>query len=160
MDITEKKVFNSKLKALVLPMAFQQLMTALVGVSDAVMVGFLSQDALSAVSLAGQVQFVYSLFLFGVMQGVSILAAQYWGKGDRTAVEKVLGIGLKASVLISLPFTLGAIFCPELLMKAFASEQILIDYGAEYLRVVGITYFLLSISQIYLCIMKNCGMAS
>ena len=160
MENKEKKVFNSKLKALVLPMAFQQLMTALVGVSDAVMVGFLSQDALSAVSLAGQVQFVYSLFLFGVMQGVSILAAQYWGKGDKTAVEKVLGIGLKASVLISLPFTLGAIFCPELLMKAFASEQILIDYGAEYLRVVGITYFLLSISQIYLCIMKNCGMAS
>ena len=63
MNVTEKKEFNSKLKSLVIPMAFQQLMTALVGVSDAVMHGFLSQDALSATSLAGQVQFIYTLFL-------------------------------------------------------------------------------------------------
>ena len=160
INIAENKQFNSRLKSLVIPMAFQQLMTALVGVSDAVMLGFLSQDALSAISLAGQVQFVYSLFLFGIMQGVSILAAQYWGKGDKVCVEKILVIGLKISVLLSLPFTLGAIICPEILMHAFASDQVLIDLGAEYLPVVGITYFLLSVSQIYLCIMKNCGLAS
>ncbi len=40
MNVTEKKEFNSKLKSLVIPMAFQQLMTALVGVPDAVMLGF------------------------------------------------------------------------------------------------------------------------
>lgn len=160
MNISERKEFNSKLKALVVPMAFQQLMTALVGVSDAVMLGFLSQDALSAISLAGQVQFVYSLFLFGVMQGVSILAVQYWSKGNGNVVEKVLGIGLKMSVLMALPFTLGAIICPDILMHAFASDKVLIGLGAEYLRIVGITYLLLSISQIYLCIMKSCGLAS
>lgn len=141
-------------------MTLQQLLNALVSVSDAVMLGFLSQDALSAVSLAGQVQFVYTLFLFATMQGVSIFAAQYWGKGDRSAIEKTLGIGLKMSVLLSLPFSLGAILFPETLMLAFASEQALISIGAEYLRVVGVTYFLQSISQIYLSIMKNCGKAS
>lgn len=141
-------------------MTLQQLLNALVSVSDAVMLGFLSQDALSAVSLAGQVQFVYTLFLFATMQGVSIFAAQYWGKGDRSAIEKTLGIGLKMSVLLSLPFSLGAILFPETLMLAFASEQALISIGSEYLRVVGVTYFLQSISQIYLSIMKNCGKAS
>lgn len=160
MEKREKKQFYGKLKSLVLPMAFQQLMIAFVGVSDAVMLGFLSQDALSAVSLAGQIQFVYSLFLYSAMAGVSIFTAQYWGIGDKTSVEKILGIGMKMSVLISLPFTFSAILFPETLMKIFASEQSLIAGGAEYLRVVGITYFLLSISQIYLCIMKNCGMAS
>ena len=75
-------------------------MTTLVSVSDAVMLGILSRDALSAVSLAGQVQFVYSLFLFAAMQGVSIFAAQYWSNGNYTAVDKILGIGLKMSVLL------------------------------------------------------------
>lgn len=159
MDTFEKKEFYRKLKSLAIPMAFQQLMTALVSVSDALMLGFISQDALSAVSLAGQVQFVYSLFLFSAMAGVSIFSAQYWGIGDTESIEKILGIGLKASVLLSLPFTVGAIFFPQLLMKAFASEQVLIEGGAEYLRTVGISYLLLSISQIYLCIMKNCGQA-
>lgn len=160
MKNNEKREFNTRLKALVIPMAFQQLMTALVGVSDAVMLGFLSQDALSAVSLAGQVQFVYSLFLFAVMAGVSIFAAQYWGIGDRTSVEKILGTGMKISVLISLPFTLSAMLCPEMLMRIFASDHVLIENGAVYLRAVGVTYLMLSISQIYLCIMKNCGLAS
>lgn len=158
--MNKDNIFYTQLKSLVFPMAFQQLMTALVSVSDTVMLGFLNQDALSAVSLAGQVQFVYTLFLFAAMAGVSIFAAQYWATNDKASVEKILGIGLKMSVLLSLPFTFGAIFCSKLLMEAFASEPILIEYGAEYLHTVGISYFLLSISQIYLCIMKNCGMAS
>ena len=90
---------------------------------------------------------------------MSIFAAQYWGIQDRDSVEKTLGIGLAASVLISLPFTIGALFFPEQLMRIFASDPVLIEDGAAYLRVVGISYFLLSISQIYLCILKNCGHA-
>lgn len=157
MEKTEKLEFNALLKKLVIPIAMQQLMMALVSVTDAVMLGFISQDALSAVSLAGQVQFVFSLFLFAIMSGVSILTAQYWGINDTKSVEKILGIGLKISVLISLPFTAAAICCPGLLMRAFASDSVLIEYGAEYLRAVSLSYLLLSISQIYICIMKNCG---
>ena len=142
-----------------MPMAFQQLMLALVGVSDAIMMGFLNQDALSAVSLATQVQFVFTLFEFALTSGVSIFAAQYWGIGDKDSIEKILGIGLKATVLVSLPFTLGAIFVPELMMKAFASDPVLIEGGAIYLKYVGLSYLLLAISQVYLTIMKNCEKA-
>ncbi len=151
--------FRNKLMRLVIPITLQQLMLALVSVTDAVMMGFLDQDSLSAVSLAGQVQFVYCLFIFSVTSGVSILAAQYWGINDRQSVEKVLGIGLKILVIISLPFTLGALIFPELLMKCFTSDGILIEKGAEYLRAVAVSYFFLGISQPYLCIMKNCGHA-
>lgn len=147
MNRTEQKIFYRKLKTFAIPMAIQQLMTTLVSVSDAVMLGILSQDALSAVSLAGQVQFVYSLFLFAAIQGVSIFAAQYWSNGNYTAVEKILGIGLKMSVLLSLSFTIGAIFLPVPFMHIFASDSVLSDLGADYFRVVGITYFLQSISQ-------------
>ena len=151
--------FRKKLLHLMIPISLQQLMMALVNASDAFMLGFVNQDALSAVSLAGQVQFVYSLFLFAITAGVSIFAAQYWGIQNKKAVEKTLGIGLAFSVLLSLPFTIGATFFPELLMRAFASDPVLIQDGAVYLRVVGVSYLLLSISQIYLCILKNCGKA-
>lgn len=160
VSFKNRSSFTRKLVSLVIPIAFQQLMSALVGVSDAVMLGFLSQDALSAVSLAGQVQFVHFLFLYAIMSGVSIFAAQYWGINDRKSVEKVLGIGLKSAVILSFPFTLGAISCPQLLMRIFASEQNLINIGAEYLRVVGISYLLQSVSLIYLTVMRNCGLAS
>ena len=159
MNKAEKKEFYRKLLRLVVPMAFQQLMLALVGVSDAVMMGFLNQDALSAVSLATQVMFVFTLFEFALTSGVSIFAAQYWGIQDKDSIEKILGIGLKYTVLVSLPFMFGAILTPELMMKAFASDPILIEYGAIYLRYVGLSYLLLAISQVYLTIMKNCEKA-
>ena len=58
----EKKEFYRKLFALVLPLALQNLMTALVSASDALMLGLLDQSSLSSVSLATQVQFVLNLF--------------------------------------------------------------------------------------------------
>lgn len=151
--------FKNKLFKLVIPIALQQLMIALVGFTDAVMMGFLNQDSLSAVSLAGQVQFVFYLFVFATTSGVSILSAQYWGIKDRNTVEKILGIGLKIIIPISLLFTFMALVFPELLMKCFASDETLISLGADYLRSVSFSYLFLGISQIYLCIMKNCGYA-
>ena len=44
--------------------------------------------------------------------GTSIFAAQYWGKGDKTAVEKVLAIVLRISMTVSAVFFIGAIFFP------------------------------------------------
>ena len=56
-------------------------MLALVSASDALMLGMLTQDSLSAVSLASQVTFVENLFLMAMTIGLSMFAAQYWGKG-------------------------------------------------------------------------------
>ena len=155
----ERSEFRRKLLSLVIPITMQQLMLSLVNVSDAVMLGFLNQDSLSAVSLAGQVQFIFSLFIFSVTGGISILAAQYWGINDKTSIEKIIGIGMKIMIPISIVFSAASFFCPHLLMKCFASDTVLIEKGAEYLRAVSLSYFLLGISQIYLCIMKNCGHA-
>lgn len=55
-------VFYRKLFSLVLPIAFQQFMLAAVSASDALMLGFVNQDSLSSVSLAGQITFVFNLF--------------------------------------------------------------------------------------------------
>lgn len=151
--------FKSKLLKLVIPITLQQLMLALVSFTDAVMIGFLDQDSLSAVSLAGQVQFVFNLFIFSVTGGISVLATQYWGIKDKQSVEKILAVGLRLLILFSVPFTLGALIFPKAIMKIFASEPVLIEKGAQYLRTVSFSYLFLGLSQPYLCIMKNCGKA-
>lgn len=51
----DRREFYRKLFALVLPLALQNLMTALVSASDALMLGLLDQSSLSSVSLATQV---------------------------------------------------------------------------------------------------------
>lgn len=100
----ENKVFYKKLLILVVPIALQNLMSAMVSASDAIMLSLLDQDSLSAVSLATQVQFVLSLFWAALTIGGTILAAQYWGKKDIQSVERILAIVLKLSVLLSALF--------------------------------------------------------
>lgn len=154
---TEKQVFYKKLTALVFPIAVQNLMTALVSASDALMLGFLNQTALSAVSLAAQVQFVLNLFFAALTIGATVLAAQYWGKQDKESVEEVLCIALKISFLISVIFFMAAFFFPRALMRIFTNEMLLVEAGIPYLRIVSWSYLFMGFSQIYLCIMKNSG---
>lgn len=154
------KTFRGKLLSLVLPITFQQLMVTVVSASDALMVGVIGQDLLSAVSLASQVTFVYNLFIAALTIGTSMFAAQYWGKGDKDAVERILGIALRTSVIVSAVFFGVTTFLPEKLMRIFTSDSALIGYGSDYLRIVGVTYLLCSVSQIYLCIMKNSDLAA
>ena len=151
--------FTKKLMSLVMPIAFQQFMLALVSASDALMLGMISQNSLSAVSLAGQVTFIHSLLLEAMTIGLSLLAAQYWGKGDIPAVERIFAYVMKITVLISLLFTLSALLVPGLLMKIFTNDPVLIRGGSVYLRVIAVSYLLTGISQMYLCILKNSGRA-
>ncbi len=157
MKTVEKNTFYKNLIALVFPIAVQNLMTALVSASDALMLGFLNQTALSAVSLATQVQFVLNLFITALTIGTTVLAAQYWGKHDKESVEEVLCIALKISFLISLIFFVAAFFFPRVLMQIFTNEILLIEAGIPYLRIVSWSYLFMGFSQIYLCIMKNSG---
>lgn len=151
--------FSRKLMTLIFPITFQQFMLALVSASDAVMLGVLSQDALSAVSLASQITFVENLFLAAMTIGLSMFAAQYWGKKDRQSMEKIFSYVMKITATVAFAFFLISLLMPGFLMRFFTNEKTLIDSGAVYLKTVSVSYFLTGVSQIYLCILKNSGKA-
>lgn len=151
--------FNRKLISIVFPITVQFLMTALVSVSDALMLGFVDQTSMSAVSLAAQVQFVFSLFAMGIAIGLGIMIAQYHGKNDRKAIEAVTAPAMLINVIIGLAFTGAAIAAPRLLMKVFTDETELIEAGAAYLKTVSLSYIFMAISQIYLAELRNTGKA-
>lgn len=148
----KRKIFR-----LVLPIAFQQFMLALVGASDAVMLGRLSQNAMSAASLASQVTFVFNLFMAAFVIGENMFIAQYYGKKDLDGISEVFHLVLRVSCLVAAAFAASAIFFPEIIMGFLTNESRLIEMGCEYLRYVGISYLLSAVAQVYLAFMKNCG---
>lgn len=95
MKPSDKKLFNKELVALAVPLALQNLLNALVGASDALMLGRLTQDAIAAVSLANQISFVMSLFNGAVIGAVGVLVAQYWGKKDYTNAKRFLAMAVR-----------------------------------------------------------------
>ena len=157
--MNQNKSLYKELFSIVTPIAFQNLMASLVTASDAFMVGFLDQDSLSASSLAGQVAFVFSLFYGAFVFGLNVLAAQYWGKGDKKTSEEVLAITMRYSLLVGLIFTIGTAIFPEQIMHFFTSDANLITAGGEYLRTVSLSYLLTGFTQAYFGMMKVCDKA-
>ena len=150
----DKRKFYRNLIRLALPIALQSLMLASVAAGDALMLGKVAQDEMTAVSLATQIQFVQNMFLGAVTAAGAILGAQYWGKGARRTLEDIFNMMLRFCAAVSVLFFLACELMPEQLMHIFARDASLIAIGSSYLRVAGWSYLLTGISQCYLTMMK------
>lgn len=147
--------FYKSVFALVIPMALQNLVNVGISSTDVIMLGAVGEKVLSGASLGSQVQFVMSLILFGITSGASVLVAQYWGKGDIRTIEKVLGIALKFSLAVGAVFTIVTVLFPQVIMSILTNDSQVIEEGSKYLRIVGLSYIILSINIAYLNIMRS-----
>ncbi len=153
----QNKNFRKEILRLMLPIAFQNLMTTLVSATDALVLARVDQYSMASVSLAAEISFISSVFVGTVIIALSILAAQYKGKGDSRSVENLMGMALRYNLLISLVFFAGARFFPEGLMSIYTSDSLLLKVGTDYLKIASWSYLLSAVSQCYLCIMKLSG---
>lgn len=160
MTREEKKEFYRELLALAIPIGLQNLLAALIGASDALMLGRLTQDAVSAVSLANQIAFIMNLFIGAAVSGGGALIAQYWGKGDRQMVKNLFCTIVKYAFIISVIFFAAALFFPQQLMRIYTNDAALIRIGASYLRVVSFSYLFGGVTQCYYLMMKIEGNAA
>ncbi len=160
MTPDEKHEFYKELFSLAIPIGLQNLLTALIGATDALMLGRLAQDAVSAVSLANQISFIMNLFIGAVVGGGGALIAQYWGKNDRTMAKNLFCMILKWAIGISFVFFLGAMLIPKQLMEIYTTDTALIEIGSSYLRAVGLSYLFSGITNCYYLKMKIEGRAS
>lgn len=151
--------FQRELASLAIPLALQNLLNALVGASDALMLGRLTQDAVAAVSLANQISFVMSLFTGTIIGAISIIIAQYWGKKDYEKAKHFLGMAVRYVFVISIVFFLLSFCIPTRLMGIFTTDKELIRIGSEYLRIVSFSYLFSGVSQCFLMMMKISGFA-
>ncbi len=149
-----RKEFYRNLTRLALPIMLQSLMLASVAAGDALMLGKIAQDEMTAVSLATQIQFVQNMFLAAIAAAGAILGAQYWGKGDKRTLEDIFNMILRFCGIVSVIFFLACELMPGQLMRIFTSDAPLIAIGSSYLRIAGWSYLLTGISQCYLTMMK------
>lgn len=150
----DNKLFYRNLTRISLPIALQSLMLAMVAAADALMLGRVAQEQMTAVSLATQIQFVQNMFIFSATSAGAILGAQYWGKGDKKTLENIFNLMLWFCGIVSILFFAACELCPQVLMGIFTNEAQLNDIGSSYLRIAGWSYLITGVSQCYLAIMK------
>lgn len=153
----DKKQFLLYAIQLAFPIMIQNLISTLVNSADTIMLGYVSQTAMAASSLANQYTFVLFCFYYGLSAGTSVLCAQYWGKGDKQTVERILGLASRVVILISLIFFSISFFFPGAVMRLFTSSPETIHEGIRYLRVLSFSFIFMGFAQIFVSALRSVG---
>lgn len=153
----DKKQFLLYAIQLAFPIMIQNLISTLVNSADTIMLGYVSQTAMAASSLANQYTFVLFCFYYGLSAGTSVLCAQYWGKGDKQTVERILGLASRVVILISLIFFSISFFFPGAIMRLFTSSPETIHEGIRYLKVLSFSFIFMGFAQIFVSALRSVG---
>lgn len=153
----KKDDFYRQMFKLTIPIIIQNLLSAAVNSSDVIMLNYVGQSAISAVSLAANYSNILFMVYYGLGTGASLLCAQYFGKKNMQAIHAVEGIALRFSLAISALVALAAFTIPQRMLLLFTSDQELIAIGSSYIRIMGITYLCWGVTEIYLAILRSIG---
>lgn len=153
----DRKQFLLYALKLAFPIMIQNLISTLVNSADTIMLGYVSQTAMAASSLANQYTFVLFCFYYGLGIGTSVLCAQYFGKGDKQTVERIIGLAARMAILISLLFFAFSFFAPEAIMKIFSDSPQTIKEGAAYLKVLSFSFVFMGFSQVFVSALRSVG---
>ena len=153
----KNNTFYHKIGKLVVPIVIQNLLSAAVSSADVVMLNYVGQSSISAVSLASQYASVLFMVFYGIGAGVTMLSAQYYGKGDIQAIQTIQGIALRFSLIISAGFSLLALLIPQIMMRLFTNDSELIAIGASYLRCMSICYLCWGVTEVYIATLRSTG---
>jgi len=155
--LKKKPSFYTSLLLLALPIIAQEFINAGVNLADFMMIGSLGLDPMNGVGLAGQLTMIFTLVLFGVNSGSSIFMGQFWGKGDKASIHKVMGIAFVTNLSAAFLFALAAIFLPETILRVYSNEPEVIRLGALYLRIIGVSYLFSGISTTINASLRSIG---
>ncbi|MDR2904127.1 MAG: MATE family efflux transporter [Clostridiales bacterium] len=153
----EYRRFLKTLLFLTIPIVLQEFLNALVNVIDSFMIGQLGENEINAVGFSNELFFLYVVFIFGITSGCSIFMGQFWGKRDTKNIRKVIGICFIFSLLLSLVFATVAFVFPERFISFYSMKPEVIALGAQYLRVLGASYLVTSLTVTFNAALRCIG---
>lgn len=147
--IFRDKMFFKTMFMLAIPITLQSFITSSLNFIDTMMVGSLQEAAISAVGLANQYMFIFTLCIMGINAGANVFMSQMWGKRDITGIKTYLGVDLTVGMVASCLFGALAFFGPEIIMGIMTPDSEVIELGIDYLRIVAVSCLFMNFTQAY-----------
>lgn len=153
--MTERKYlgtrnFYSKALAIALPIMLQQLVQSLVSLIDNFMVSGLGDISMSGVNIAGQVLFVYLIFVNTVCISGGIFLTQYSGAGDPEGMKQAFRFKVIVTLFALIPYFLVCLVFPRqvlsLMLIGNTEASAILDEGVKYMRLMAFVGPQMSIS--------------
>ena len=155
-SINIDKELLKKTCLLAVPIMIQNGIGNAVGLVDNLMVGSLGTEAIVAVSIAGQLMFVFWLALFGALSGPGIFGAQYYGNGDIKGVQDVFRIKFWMAAIVGVAGILIFLGMDDILLGLYMKGQseeidaaLTMQLAKDYLRIMLLGIPFIAITQVY-----------
>lgn len=153
----DKKKFYKRVLVLAVPIALQNLLTALLNIFDQMMVGWLpgelpgtglsvADTGLSAVLLANQIVFIYQIVIFAVCNTVNIFIAQYTENGNEKLIKNRAGFTFVVIAAVALIFTFVCYFGAEGVIGLFNPGEAYRQQAVDFLRLVSVSFVPMGLS--------------
>ena len=126
---------NKLLLSMSLPMMASMLVQALYNIVDSMFVARLSENALTAVSLAFPAQNLMIAVGTGTGVGINALISRSLGEKNKERANLIANNGLMLYALSGLVFAIFGVFGTELFFRAQTSDPEIVRLGTEYLRI-------------------------
>lgn len=142
--------FYRQVAVLAAPIVMQNLITSTLGMADTFMVGMLGEAPMAALTLANIPLFVAQMLIFGMQSGSSVLMSQYWGKQDMDAINRVLGVAVWATALVTCVFMAILLAWPVEFLSLFGNDPEVIRLAAQYGQIAGVSYVFGGLTMMYI----------
>lgn len=155
MLFVKDKEFYKTFFVMTFSIALQNVIVFSVNLADNIMLGAYHETSLSGVALVNQIQYLLQMLIMGIGEGMIVLAARYWGRGDIGSIRKVANIGLKLGVFFSLLLWAIVFFFPHFSLGLFTNDQAVIEEGVKYLKIICFSYFFFAITNILIATLRS-----
>ena len=158
------KAFYRNVIAIVLPMIIQNSITNFVSMLDNIMVGQIGTAAMSGVSIANQLFFVFNICIFGAGAGSGIFTAQFHGSKDHEGVRYTFRFKLISCMATALIGTAVFFLWGRPLMSTFLQgegdptmAQATLESGMEYLMIMLLGLIPFALKDAYASTLRETG---
>lgn len=132
---------NRLLITMALPMMISMLVQALYNIVDSMFVSMISENALTAVSLAFPVQNLMIAIATGTGVGINALLSKSLGEKNFTEANRAANNGVFLAVLSSLAFVIFGLFFTHFFFETQTNIGEIVDYGTQYLAICSVVSF-------------------
>lgn len=134
-SILGTKPVNGLIVSMSLPIMFSMLVQALYNIVDSIFVAQISENALTAVSLAFPVQNLMIAVAVGTAVGINALLSRNLGEKKHNEANKVANNGLFITIISWAVFAVLGLLLSNVFYKAFTSIDNIIVEGTKYLQI-------------------------
>ena len=146
VPIVKEAQFYSNILMLAVPIILQQFLRVSVDTADSIMLGQIDQVQMSAVSQAQQIFFIFYTLCSGFSVGCSVLISQYWGRQGKEEIKILFATGIRAIAVFGTVISCLVLAMPQVFMRIYSSDPVIIGLGASYLRIAAWMYLPCGIS--------------